>query len=155
MKDRKSFESWRRRTTLVFAYTSPWSRAKKKLLALLPELASSPSSCTSARERVGQTENLGDGVFAVYLRKLRSPRAATFLPTVIRILQQPLGERLQFSCASKNRCPYGPETFDSVRLSLLISLRTRPATFFEQYFLKRRCFSGNNVDGRIHWDISL
>lgn len=45
------------------------------------------------------------GVFTVYLRKLWSPRAATFLPTVIRILLQPPGERLQLSCTSKNRCP--------------------------------------------------
>jgi len=45
------------------------------------------------------------GVFTVYLRKLWSPRAATFLPTVIRILLQPPGKRLQLSCTSKNRCP--------------------------------------------------
>ncbi|KAI4498055.1 hypothetical protein M0802_006879 [Mischocyttarus mexicanus] len=34
----------------------------------------------------GGGNNDGGGVFSVYLRKLRSPRAPTFLPTVIRIL---------------------------------------------------------------------
>ena len=60
------------------------------MLETLPDAGSSPLLLSCARPRKGEASSppfpLDVAVFTVYLRKLPSPRAATFLPTVIRIL---------------------------------------------------------------------